>query len=467
MSPRLKKILKFVVRWGIAVGGIWWVLANISLRDGVLLLDEKTVLPERVSLAIHAEEDARQFQIIDPVSRETVVVDASRVVNPATQRKLKVRLPGTTELQEADLLAMRLVGDINRSPRPDELLVKLPADSTGRWIQPSQVVGGFVLDVPRPKVEVGLNSMVRRANPWLLAASLAVFPITFLITSYRWYKLLNAVDVNMGFARAFVINMVGAFYNTFMPGSTGGDVLKAYYASKQTPHRLRAVISVLIDRILGLLALVMVGGVMASYQYLKSPTTADPTSRACLQVALASVAILIGVGVVLAVLFQPTVRKYLGLEFILNRLPMQRQVENAREVTRIYRRKPILVLWALLVTVPVHVTVIISALLAGQAFDLPIRPLFYFTAVPVIVLVGSIPISPQGAGVMEFFAIALTQKQGATVSQAFALTMSIRMVQILWNLTGGILVLRGGYHAPTESEQRELDSSEESSPQLT
>ena len=74
----------------------------------------------------------------------------------------------------------------------------------------------------------------------------------------------------------------------------------------------------------------------------------------------------------------------------------------------------------------------------------------------MIVLSGSIPISPQGAGVMEFFAILLTRSHGVTISQAFALTMSIRVVQILWNLTGGIFVLRGGFHAPTEAEQHEL-----------
>jgi hypothetical protein len=38
--------------------------------------------------------------------------------------------------------------------------------------------------------------------------------------------------------------------------------------------------------------------------------------------------------------------------------------------------------------------------------------------------------------------------------------MSIRVVQILWNLTGGIFVLTGGFHAPTEQEQQELDDSE-------
>jgi uncharacterized membrane protein YbhN (UPF0104 family) len=76
----------------------------------------------------------------------------------------------------------------------------------------------------------------------------------------------------------------------------------------------------------------------------------------------------------------------------------------------------------------------------------------------VIVLAGAIPISPQGAGVMEAFAILLTRNQGVTVSQAFALTMSIRLVQILWNLVGGVFVLRGGFHAPTAGEQSDLNN---------
>jgi hypothetical protein len=36
--------------------------------------------------------------------------------------------------------------------------------------------------------------------------------------------------------------------------------------------------------------------------------------------------------------------------------------------------------------------------------------------------------------------------------------MSIRLVQILWNLVGGIFVLRGGYHAPSQREQLDLES---------
>ena len=51
------------------------------------------------------------------------------------------------------------------------------------------------------------------------------------------------------------------------------------------------------------------------------------------------------------------------------------------------------------------------------------------------------------------------------MSQAFALTMSIRLVQILWNLVGGVFVVRGGYHAPTEREAHEVeDAPDEDAP---
>lgn len=464
MQQRAKKILLATIRWAIAIVGIAIVVWNMNLRDSILLLDTQTNTVTPAVLARHAEEDERQFDVIDPQTGQEVTVARSRLVNPPTQKTVRVRFDGHE--QAAKLLGMDLVGDLNRSPGPRvrALLIELPGKSTGKWIAPTDVIGGFRLKAPRPRVTQGISSMVEHAQPWLLALSLLVFPINYVITSYRWHKLLQAVEIKMGLARAFVINMVGAFFNTFLLGSTGGDVIKAYYAAKQTHHRTRAVMSVVIDRILGLLALVMLAGIMAAYQYAKSPSKTEATAQACLHVALVCVVMMVCVGLALAVLFQQTVRRWLGLEFILNRLPMQRQVNQARQVMRMYQRRPVLIFWALLITLPVHVTTIVSALLAGKAFGLPIQPLYYFTVVPVVVLVGSIPISPQGAGVMEGFAFLLMQNQSGTVNDAVALTMSIRLVQILWNLTGGIFVLRGGYHAPTQSEQREMEQDDQESP---
>jgi hypothetical protein len=264
--------------------------------------------------------------------------------------------------------------------------------------------------------------------------------------------LLEAVDIHIGQGRTFVLNMVGSFYNSFMPGSTGGDLIKAYYVAKHTTHRTRAVMSVIIDRILGLLALIILGGVMASFQW---------HIATCRYVAMASGLILLGTVVGCYVFYHPPLRRRTGLEWLLKKMPMQGTVHRAIETMEIYGRKPRVVFLAILMTFPVHMTTIISATFAGKAFGLPLHAMYYWAIVPVITLVGAIPISPQGAGVMEYFAVELTRRQGVAVSQAFALVMAIRFCQIFWNLLAAAFVLRGGFHAPTQKEAKELDTDEE------
>jgi hypothetical protein len=43
--------------------------------------------------------------------------------------------------------------------------------------------------------------------------------------------------------------------------------------------------------------------------------------------------------------------------------------------------------------------------------------------------------------------------------------MSMRLVQVVWNLLlGGLVVLRGGYHAPTTSETESLERDDPGNP---
>ena len=351
---------------------------------------------------------------------------------------------------------MRLSGPADRKPQVLALLVAA-GDGGGRFVDPAQVKGGFTLDVPQPRVQTGVLAMVRRADARLLLASLAVIPITVMFTTLRWHRLLRALGIGMSLSRAFVLNMVGAFYNSFMPGSTGGDVLKAYYAAKSAPQqRTAAVMSVIIDRVLGLIALVILGGSLAAIQYARAGDHTDPSSRACLQVAIAAATMLTCMVVGLWVLYSTWLRRLLSIGAIVRRMPMQDKLRKIVDVLRLYRERPALMLWAVLITFPVHVTVVLSAMLAGNAFGLPISNWYYFIVVPVIVLTGAIPITPQGVGVMEAFAFYMTKQQGATVNEALALTMSIRLVGMALNLLGGVFVLRGGYHTPTAQEQEVL-----------
>ena len=442
VSKRISKWLKFSLRWGVAVIGIWWVVNQMSFLDKVLVVNGNGV-PVLMTLA---EPDAQDNQEVFHVVGREKPVPRAEVVNKPDRKKVQVE--GQTG--EVKLLGLDIEGDLNRDPRIARLLIETPAG--GRWITPNQIAGGsYTVKVPYPRVDVGVARLVRHAsskNLYFLIFAILIFPLTFILTAMRWHELLKALDIHIGLKQAFKLTMVGAFYNTFLPGSTGGDFFKAMYASRQTPHRTRAVMSVVIDRVIGLIALIILGGIAAATQW---------NVPQCRHIAIACGVLMTGAGVGLTVFYQPMLHRLFGLDWIINHLPMQKQVQNAVGVMWIYRQRPTLVLLALGVTFPVHMAVICSAMFSGMAFGLPLPAMYYWAIVPVIVLSGSIPISPQGAGVMEYFAIRLTETRGATVSQAFALTMSIRLVQILWNLTGVYFVLRGHYHSPTESEKHEVD----------
>jgi uncharacterized protein (TIRG00374 family) len=455
--------LKFALRWTIAIVGVTWVVANLTIRDRVyvlaqdaqgrqVLIDAPVVEPvnlPRDDFVVYEHPEsgdkarARIDQLVYGPDREEITVFSGGARQRVRLAGMRLREPARTRRGTMPAVDSLFVFE-GEGPRVREIGL----DETG----------GFDLKVPQPLIRVGLASMVRDAEPVLLSLAILVFPITLIATGVRWWRLMRPLGIEMTLGRAYVLNMVGVFYNTFMLGSTGGDFIKAYYAGKHARRGQRAAawLSVFIDRVIGLVVLVIIGGIAAITEWFMLADKDSAVAYWCLQIAWASAAILLAVGAGLFVALHTPVRRTMGLSAAVKRIPSDRvrdTLQSIYDVVDTYWRHPRSIIAACLLTVPVHVTVIISAMLAGQAFGLPIPWPYYFVCVPVIVLAASMPISPQGAGVMEFFAVLLTEPQGATVSQAFALALSIRAVQILWNLTGGIFVLRGGYSAPAGSDE--------------
>ncbi len=485
----------FVLRWTIAIVGVTWVVSNLTIRDRVFVLtaDEvgEAVVVDAALLESLGEGDA-VATYEDPETGEPVTVPVDRLLHGPDQKYVDVRLDG--EWQSVQLAGMRLDEPEGRgTPRATELFVYTPQrlDGGHAIAMDLTVPDALVYEPkpPQPLVRAGLGEMVRSANPWLLVAAVFVFPITLLCTGLRWWRLMGPLGIDMRLGRAYTLNMVGFFYNTFMLGSTGGDFIKAFYAGRhaKTGRKAAAWLSVFVDRVIGLLVLVAMGGTAAFVQYLLTPDKSQPVATACLQVAILSAAMLTtaAVGAVIASNgpLRHLIRRRTGFDALINKAAprdvdstsqpglrvrvrdkTREALDQGFDVAEAYRNSPRRVVEAVLLTVPVHGAVIVSAMLAGTALDLPIPWQYYLVCVPVIVLAASIPISPQGAGVMEFFAVLLTKPQGATVAQAFALALCIRVVQILWNLTGGFFVLRGGFSQPT---QREADEQVDETPAST
>src|SRR5262249_8849120 len=69
---------------------------------------------------------------------------------------------------------------------------------------------------------------------------------------------LAVQGLHLSLARTTEISLVAHFFNSLLLGVTGGDLLKAYYAARETHHRkTEAVVTVVVDRLLGLFAMLL------------------------------------------------------------------------------------------------------------------------------------------------------------------------------------------------------------------
>ncbi|MEZ6140215.1 MAG: lysylphosphatidylglycerol synthase transmembrane domain-containing protein [Zavarzinella sp.] len=102
----------------------------------------------------------------------------------------------------------------------------------------------------------GLKDLLKQKylpGPILLATALWV--VAILITFLRWHLLVVAQGLVFSRYEAIRLSLVSYFFNTFLPGAVGGDVIKSIAVARGQSRRTVAVATVIIDRIVGLWAL--------------------------------------------------------------------------------------------------------------------------------------------------------------------------------------------------------------------
>lgn len=110
---------------------------------------------------------------------------------------------------------------------------------------------------PSPNGAPGLGEVLRR--PINLDAFALVFVLlsgALLLGITRWFILVRAQGLPFAYRSALRLGLVGIFFNTFLPGSVGGDFYKAAAIAGQQSRRTVAVATVIADRLLGLWALI-------------------------------------------------------------------------------------------------------------------------------------------------------------------------------------------------------------------
>ena len=126
-------------------------------------------------------------------------------------------------------------------------------------------------------LDVGaLRILIER--PSLLALDLALFATGMVVATLRYQVLLGLAGVVVPFSTLLRLQMTASFFNVVIPGNIGGDVVKALYVARDAPKEKRTTILLVafVDRLLGVVALVMLGMIIA---LVRPSVWADPLLR--------------------------------------------------------------------------------------------------------------------------------------------------------------------------------------------
>lgn len=311
------------------------------------------------------------------------------------------------------------------------------------------------ISADQPRHKPGIVSMLRNADASLLLLGLALLLPVFPIQAARWWLLMRCRGMAVPYTRATRLTMVGLFFNFCMPGMTGGDVIKAYYAAKGSGARGIAVMSVIFDRITGLLGLMLLAGIAGLVMLVRGGLEPHVHRLA------STVTLVIWVGFACALIgplfyFSKRVRAVIGLQRLFARLGPEHILVRIDEAAAAYRDHLRVVVAAVLISLPVHLCQALATTLAGYALGMELPIALMLTVLPVVFLAGSVPLTYQGLGVMEALIVAmLLPSPLADANQLVSMLVLFRLFLILYALVGALMMLRGDIHLHPQLEDTE------------
>lgn len=135
-----------------------------------------------------------------------------------------------------------------------------------------QTFSGWTGWMLRMLVTVGLLSLMgskidgrlvaaelRDANPAWILGGLACAYGAWIVNTCKWQRLLAACGLRHGVAELFHLNLASIFYGITLPGQATGDILKAIRLAGRVDRRTAVYLSVIMDRVTGLVGLFILG----------------------------------------------------------------------------------------------------------------------------------------------------------------------------------------------------------------
>jgi hypothetical protein len=303
---------------------------------------------------------------------------------------------------------------------------------------------------------------------WLIAGTMLVLTMP-LMGAARWRGLLFVQGIELTYVQSLRLILVGFFFNTCLPGATGGDLFRAFAIRKQSAKTAEAVTTVVIDRLSGLIGLIVMCFI-ALFLNIEFISANKPMQT----LSWVMVGLLFGGGITVCLLMSRKLLQMFRASFLwaIN-FPGRSVLARAVRALHAYHGSRMTLVWALVISLFSHLATIAAAYCFGQALGITELDLFkYLLIVPMGLAFNSIPITPGGIGqgqaaFLYLFTIALPGRNDAG-SLGAALMTFIHISMFFLSIIGSVLYAMGHHQfhdafveAEEEEEREEKEVSEE------
>ena len=329
---------------------------------------------------------------------------------------------------------------------------------------PQTLKGGRGDDGTTVVIAPGFLTYLRNLDLRLFAAGAGLFLVFVTVINSRWWYLLRANGLGVRFLEAQRFGWIGPFFSNVLPGATGGDVVKAVYIVRRcSGDKVRAVVSIVVDRIIGVLSLLVVGSLASLLAMDRFPIFATSMW-------------LTGLGTFgfCFLLISPTLRRLLRFDALVARLPDKiSNVVTELDGAVLHYRDHLLGIGGWILASPVIYSLFVGSMFCmDRALGVGLGIADYFFIVPVAAVIQGIPIAPAGWGIGEAAYGALIGKFGAATlpgvpdaeqvmrTRGVALSVLHRVHVAAWSLLGGLAVLidRNAHPQDNSTKDNPIDS---------
>src|SRR5438309_2886662 len=262
-------------------------------------------------------------------------------------------------------------------------------------------VGMLIWVFHDPNQRAKMAEALRTADYRWVGAGIFAYVLVEVFAAFRWQILLRVQKIRLSFPRVAGLFFIGMFYNQFLPGGTGGDIIKSYLLLKETPDKKAgALLAVVFDRLIGLVALVAITVTLVSLRF--DILSNSPETRRLLWVLL----FLLGTSVT-ALLTSFIISGFNLFHWLPHKFPGREKLIEVSAAYHLYARHWVATFLAFGASLGAHLATFTTFLCVAYAFDVPsafpegVKVLDFFAVLPIERTITALPISFAGLGLRE------------------------------------------------------------------